>query len=101
MIVTALVVRHVRLSKPVDEVADEIRRVFPPAFRALPGFRSYYLSKVGADQADIVMIWNTVADAERAANVIAPGVYTDVIGPVLADDQPPTIGEAVVEFNAE
>jgi hypothetical protein len=99
--VTALVVRRVRLTKPVDEVAEEIRQAFPPAFRSLPGFRSYYLSKVDAHGADIVMIWDTVADAERAANVIGPGVYADVIAPVLADDQPPTIGEAVVEFRAE
>ena len=98
---TAIVVRHLRLSKPVDEVATEVRRTFPPAFRAQPGFRGYYLSKIDQDRADVVMIWDSVEDAERAADVIGPTAYEDVIAPHVAGDEPPRIGEAVVEFSAE
>ncbi|HEX5040153.1 MAG TPA: hypothetical protein VFW95_08480 [Candidatus Limnocylindria bacterium] len=98
---TAIVVRHLRLSKPVDEVAAEVLRTFPAAFRARPGFRSYYLSKVDDDRADVVMVWDSVEDAERAAEVIGPTAYQDVIAPAVAGDEPPRIGEAVVEFNAE
>jgi hypothetical protein len=98
---TAIVVRHLRLSKSVDEIAAEVRRTFPAAFRAQPGFRRYYLSKVADHVADVVMVWDSIEDAERAAEAIGPTIYGEVMAPHLAGDEQPRLGEAVVEFSAD
>ena len=98
---TAILVRHLRLAKPVDEIAADVARAFPAAFRAQPGFRSYYLSKVAEHEADVVMVWDSVEDAERAADAIASSTFGEVIAPHLAGDEQPRLGEAVAEFSAD
>lgn len=98
---TAILVRHLRLSTPVDDLAAEVRRIFPPAFRAQPGFRRYYLSKVADREADVVMVWDSVEDAERAADAIGSTTFGEVIAPHLSGDEQPRLGEAVAEFSAD
>lgn len=98
---TAILVRHLRLSTPVDDLAAEVRRTFPAAFRAQPGFRRYYLSKVADREADVVMVWDSVEDAERAADAIGSTTFGEVIAPHLSGDEQPRLGEAVAEFSAD
>ena len=98
---TAILVRHLRLSKPVDELAAEVGRIFPAAFRAQPGFRRYYLSKVADREADVVMVWDSIEDAERAADAIGQTTFGELIAPHLAGDEQPRLGEAVAEFSAD
>jgi hypothetical protein len=98
---TAILVRHLRLSKPVDQIAADVGRTFPAAFRAQPGFRGYYLSKVAEREADVVMVWDSIEDAERAADAIGATTFGEVIAPHLAGDEQPRLGEAVAEFAAD
>ena len=98
---SAILVRHLHLSKPVDDIAAEVARIFPAAFRAQPGFRRYYLSKVADREADVVMVWDSIEDAERAAEAIGQATFGEVIAPHLAGDEEPRLGEAVAEFSAD
>jgi hypothetical protein len=93
---SAVVVNHLHLTVPVDELATTVAREFELVFRAQPGFERFYLVKVGEDEAIVVIVWADEAAAEKGASVIGPTLFARHLVPVLASPQERSIGTAVV-----
>jgi heme-degrading monooxygenase HmoA len=93
--VSVMIVNRLTLTVPVGEVIPEIERAFPPAFDACKGFVSFTLVETGEKEAVVLIKWASAKDAVAGAETIGPGVFKDVIGPHL-EDQDRRIGEIVL-----
>jgi hypothetical protein len=93
---SAVVVNHLHLTVPVDELATTVAREFELVFRAQPGFERFYLVKVGEDEAIVVIVWADEAAAEKGASVIGPTLFARHLVPLLASPQERSVGTAVV-----
>ncbi len=93
---SAVVVNHLHLTVPVDQLATTVAREFELVFRAQPGFERFYLVKVGEVEAIVVIVWADEAAAEKGASVIGPTLFARHLVPVLASPQERTVGTALV-----
>ena len=93
---SAVVVNHLHLTVPVDQLATTVAREFELVFRAQPGFERFYLVKVSENEAIVVIVWADEAAAEKGASVIGPTLFARHLVPVLASPQERTVGTALV-----
>jgi hypothetical protein len=93
---SAVVINHLHLTVPVDQLATVVAREFELIFRAQPGFERFYLVKVGEEEAIVVIVWADEAAAANGASVIGPTLFAKHLVPVLASPQERTVGTAVV-----
>jgi hypothetical protein len=93
---SAVVVNHLHLTVPVDELATTVAREFELVFRAQPGFERFYLVEVGEKEAIVVIVWADEAAAEKGASVIGPTLFARHLVPVLASPQERSVGTALV-----
>lgn len=97
---TAVVVNHLQLTIPVDDLVATVEREFPPAFDALPGFERFYLVKTAEDRVTVVIVWSSLEAAAAGSAAIGPTVFNEHVIPVLAAPQERVAGEAVVVHEA-
>ena len=95
---SAVVINHLRLTVPADELVPIVEREFGPVFRAQPGFERFYLVKTADDSATVIIVWSDGAAAAAGAAVIGPSLFATHIVPVLAAPQDRSAGPAVVEI---
>jgi hypothetical protein len=93
---SAIVVNHLHLTVPVDELAEVVEREFGPVFRAQPGFERFYLVKADVDHAIVIIVWSDGEAAAAGAAVIGPSLFAAHVIPVLAGPQERSAGPAVV-----
>ncbi len=93
---SAIVVNHLHLTIPVDELAPTVEREFGPVFRAQPGFERFCLVKAGDDHAIVIIVWADAEAAAAGAAVIGPTLFATHLVPVLAGPQERAVGPAVV-----
>lgn len=93
---SAVVVNHLHLTVPVDELATVVAREFELVFRAQPGFERFYLVKMGDTEATVIIVWADEAAAAKGASAIEPTLFARHLIPVLASPQERTVGTAVV-----
>jgi hypothetical protein len=95
---SAVVVNHLHLTIPVDDLTPIVEREFGPVFQAQPGFERFYLVKAGDDHAIVIIVWTDGAAAAAGAAVIGPTLFATHLVPVLAGPQERSVGPAVVEI---
>jgi hypothetical protein len=93
---SAVVVNHLHLTVPVDELATVVAREFEMTFRAQPGFERFYLVKVGEHEAIVIIVWADESAAANGAAVIGPTLFAKHLVPVLASPQERSVGTALV-----
>ncbi len=93
-----VVINHLHLSKPVDELREPVERELKPLMTSLSGFRGFSLVKDAEDRATVLIFWETEADALTGGNAIGPTWFRDNVAPFLASDQQRTLGEVIVQF---
>jgi hypothetical protein len=93
---SAVVVNHLHLAIPVDELAPLVEREFGPVFRAQPGFERFQLVKAGDDHAIVIIEWTDADAAAAGAAVIGPTLFAEHLIPVLAAPQERSVGPAIV-----
>jgi hypothetical protein len=92
----AVVVNHLTLNVPVDELAPMVAERFPAVFDEQPGFHAFYFVKEADDRAAAIIVWDTPEAAEAGARVIGPTLFDEFIVPRLAAPQARTAGPALV-----
>jgi hypothetical protein len=92
----AVVVNHLQLSVPVDELAPLVAERFPPVLDAQPGFHAFYFVREAADRAVVVIVWDTPEAAAAGATVVGPSLFDELIVPRLAGPQERVAGPALV-----
>jgi hypothetical protein len=93
---SVVVVSHLPLTVPVDEIASVVEREFGPVFRDQPGFECFYLVKAGDQDAIAIIVWADAASAAAGAAVVGPTIFNDHLVPVLAGPQIRSVGPALV-----
>ena len=93
----AVVINHLQLDVPVDELADVVDQKFPDVFRQQPGFQAFYFVKTGDREATVVIVWASEAEAQAGAAVIGPTLFNTYITPHLAAPQERRAGKVVAE----
>jgi hypothetical protein len=93
---STVVVNHLHLTIPVDDLVEVVEREFGPAFRARPGFERFHLVKAADDHAIVIIVWADAEAAAAGAAVIGPTLFAEHLIPVLASPQARSIGPAVV-----
>lgn len=93
---STIVVNHLHLTIPVDELAPIVEREFGPVFRAQHGFERFYLVKAADDHAIVIIVWADAEAAAAGAAVIGPSLFATHLIPVLAAPQERAVGPAVV-----
>lgn len=93
---SAVVVNHLHLTVPVDDLATVVAREFELIFRAQPGFERLYLVKVDDNEAIVVIVWADETAAANGAAVIGPTLFAKHLIPILASPQERSVGTAVV-----
>ena len=92
-----VVINHLHLDIPVDQILDSLREEFVPSLAGLKGFRHYYLVKEAEDRATVLIFYETAEDAANGAAAIGPTYFARHIAPHLASEQVRTVGEVVVQ----
>lgn len=95
---SVVVINHLHLAEPIDNLVDEVAREFEPAFRAQPGFRRFWLVREDEDRAAVIIEWDSPEAAQAGSQAIGPTVFHRVIAGRLAADQVRTVGPVVVEI---
>ncbi len=95
---SVVVINHLHLTVPVDDLAPVVEREFGPVFRAQPGFERFYLVKAADDHAIVVIVWADAGAATAGAAVIGPTLFATHLVPVLAEPQDRSVGPAVVSI---
>lgn len=94
---SVVVINHLRLSVPVDELTPTVEAEFGPVFLAQPGFERFRFVKVAPDEAIVLIDWASGEAAAAGAAVIGPSLFAQHIGPVLRAEQDRHTGPVVVE----
>jgi len=93
------VINHLHFTKPVDEFQATIEEEgLLPLLSSLPGFRKFYVVRVSEDQATAIILWDSAAEATKAAEVIGPTWFNQHVIPHLASEQQRSVGEVIVEY---
>jgi hypothetical protein len=95
--VAAVVINHVSLNIPVDDLADVIDQKFGDVFLEQPGFQAYYLVKTAEREATMVIVWASEAEAEAARVALGPTLFDQYVTPHLAGPQDRRVGPVVAE----
>lgn len=96
-----VVINHLHLDIPVDQMLDSVREEFVPLLAGLKGFRNYYLVKEAEDRATVLAFYETAEDAANGAKAIGSTYFAERIAPHLASDQVRTSGEVVVQASGK
>jgi len=92
-----VVINHLHLDIPVDQILDSVREEFVPLLSGLKGFRHYYLVKEAEDRATVLAFYETAEDAANGAADVGPTYFAKHIALHLAGEQLRTAGEVVVQ----
>jgi hypothetical protein len=94
-----VVINHLHLDIPVDQILDSLREEFVPLLGGLKGFHHYYLVKEAEDRATVLAFYETAEDAANGASAVGSTYFAKYIAPHLASDsdQVRTAGEVVVQ----
>jgi hypothetical protein len=96
----AVVINHLTLDVPVDELADVIDETFAPAFLDQPGFQHFYLVRTAEREATVVIVWASEAEAAAGAGKIGATVFNQYITPHLAKAPDSRVGKVVAEVSS-
>jgi hypothetical protein len=93
------VINRVSLSVPPEQIADQVQREFPPAFRALDGFQRFLLVRSGEREATVIIVWDTAEHAAAGAAAIGPTLFNRIVTPV-STGQDRVVGEVLASAEA-
>jgi hypothetical protein len=93
----AVVINHLVLDVPVDEIADVVDKRFPDVLRELRGFERFYLVKTAEFEASMVTVWASEADAALGDAAIGPTLINQYVAPHVTAAQGPRVGKVVAE----
>ncbi|HZS75766.1 MAG TPA: hypothetical protein VFA41_04070 [Ktedonobacteraceae bacterium] len=92
------VINHLHLTIPVDQLRPGLEQEARAILTSQPGFHAFYFVKHTDDQATVILLWETVSDAENGAKVFGPTWFAKNIAPYLASPQGRSLGEVIVQY---
>lgn len=95
-----VVVNHLHLDIPVDELRAAVEQEGAPLLSQLPGFRGFYFVRNGERDATVIIHWESAEAADNGARSFGPTWFAKNIAPHLASEQQRSGGEAIVQRQA-
>jgi len=92
-----VVINHLHLSIPVDELRPGLEQELVPLLQSMPGFQGFYFVKNANDRATVLLFWDSAANAENGAKTFGPTLFAKNIAPYLASEQQRSGGEVIVQ----
>ena len=92
-----IVINHLHLSIPVNQVCPGLEQEGIPLLEGLPGFHGLYFVEHTEDRATVILLWESASDADNEAKTFGPTWFAKNIAPYLASEQQRSGGEVIVQ----
>ena len=93
-----IVINHLHLDIPVEQIAPAMEAEAVPLLAAQPGFIGCYLTREAPDRGTVIIVWESEEAAKNGASVMGPTWFAQHVAPHLASDQVRSVGEVLINY---
>lgn len=90
------VINRLTFTKPVDELAEDLRATGLPLLSAQPGFKTFHFVREDDRTAIVVLLWSDGASAQAGAQSFGPAWFATHLKPFLAAAEDRHVGPVTV-----